>query len=771
MPYSPSLSLVRQPRTLIFGRGSEIAPQTLSQRTVFEPHEGAVLEIYVTASVIALIGALRAVTKGCKTIANLGKAPKEFRGLMSEIDSVHAYLGMLHSVLEMGFNAQAFSALDLSPFDAALSRLKGTVQELQLALKEVETNSESSDNGRKVSKIKWQVYRSQVTQLRDRVRRGKQDLADNIGLLQLGLGVLHTNLLPNAYDNAEASCLRHNNASSGESQSMTSLNSNQNGVSVAGDHDRIPRCCTVSCPCRCHWPSSTSPQPSVLNTALLIISVFFKSSHWDLSFCDDLACRDISQQKLALVYQTPLFHYAISLRLAWNSTFSRGASLHLRVARIVSHYNEAFDAARYGTVRRMRYLSETRRAYPNDTNEYGEGLLLEAIYYRNHKIINYLIEVGVDAFHQDDCGRSPVSIIHLDIKYRRLPIDNRNKLHLLAQEQWNLNSPKYILHEALAKGGISEIQLILDKYPSLVNQPAENNYTPLHLAALIANCHEAIELLLARGADPHKLDIAGRVPLHYAIIENDYKAAEILLRFNSDINMPDRFNTTLLDYALYYSSSNVLSLLLSTTAKVPNRALYSMSDSFTQFALKPRHYSRDKEDIEALAHHLLNSGITFEDEGQRAIEEAVKRDNTHIVDVLLKLGAKVSRRYEGRYNALHHAGLYATLGTIETLRRAKIEGIDPDEEHNGWTAMELFEWRETRADEKLFVWQTTPTAEESASFRALINEIRERNNNEKTTLDADGLEDSTSNGENFRLEDKEAQEADEQLPVPGRWIE
>lgn len=94
---------------------------------------------------------------------------------------------MLHSVLDMGSSTQAFAAVDLNPLGGALSRLDYTTQELRLAIKQAETDSKTSEDGRRISKMKWQVYKSKIMQIRDEVRYRRQDLADKIGLLQLAL--------------------------------------------------------------------------------------------------------------------------------------------------------------------------------------------------------------------------------------------------------------------------------------------------------------------------------------------------------------------------------------------------------------------------------------------------------------------------------------------------------------------------------------------------------------------------------------------------------
>ncbi|TGJ81790.1 hypothetical protein E0Z10_g6970 [Xylaria hypoxylon] len=657
----------------------------------------------ITASVIALIGALRAVTKGYKSITDLGKAPQEFRDLVGEIESVHAYLGMLHSVLDMGSSVQAFAALDLTPLGSALSRLDYTIQELQTALKQTETDSKTSEEGRKLSKIKWQVYKSKVAQLRDEVRSRKQDLVDKIGLLQLALGVLHTSLLPNAYVRAEVSYTRRDHSSSGQAKSTVLLNNKQNE--------------TLS-------PMAMGSQPWLLSTVRQLLSLFTTSMYWETSLCDDPACRDISQQKIALVYQIPLFHFAVSLRLTWDSVFGPGASLYLRVARIVTD-TSAFATIQYGTVQRLRFLFDEGIALPNDIQQYGESLLLMAVIYNRTEMIDYLLA----GFSYEDT--------------------------------YDLKPPENPLQEALRKGDSVELELILNEYPSLVNELAEYGPPPLHIAT-INGLHSAMELLLLRGADPWKRDAFGDTAIHRAITWNDYKATEILLRFPGNYNLLDRYDRSLLEIALLYSSSKIICLLLSSGIRAGVQ-LDPASNAFRILARRDPSKSQDENGLEAIVHHLLNAGYSFDDDDdcERWWNNAVARDNYHMLRILLKNGLKLSQRKGGDYNILHCAANHATLDTIEVLREANIREFDVDAEFSGWTAMGLFEYRGTCPDGELLAGQTRPTAEDTVAFMALINEVRERrerNNDENTLLGVNGPEGNNS-------------KTDEQPSLPGAWVE
>ncbi|KAI1738790.1 ankyrin [Xylaria scruposa] len=718
----------------------------------------------LTASVIAVIGALRAVTKGYKCIADIGRASQEFIELVDEIESVHAYLGMLHSVL--GSSTQAFATVDLTPLGAAISRLDYTIQRLQSALKQVEADSKTSDD-RKISKIKWQIYKSRIIQLRDEVHSRKQDLVDKVGILQLALSLLHTNLLPISCAKTQISY--NDNSSSGRLQSTAILKNKQSNFLSAGPCSQARRGCNASCSCRCHRPSGTNSQPWLLITIRQILSLVTTTSYWEPALCDDQVCRDATEQKLALVYQIPLLQHAIWFRLTWTSVFGPGASLHLRVARVVPH-SRARTVAACGTPQMLQYLFETRKALPNDMAPSGESLLLTAISYYNNEVIDYLLELGADTSQPDFFGCSPALLVRYRARHEPSLYRSINKLQILAEDYCSSELLEYPLLEALANGTDADFERALNEYPSLVNEPTEFGLTLLHRATKLGRC-SAMKLLLLRGADPNKRDVFWRAPLHLAIMANNSEAVQILLPFASDISLLDRRGRNPLELALWWSSSEIISLLLSSSMNKGKLIRDDPWNAFEWLANRKSSYCEDEDELEAIAHSLLNAGLKFDDYGGVPCEQAARDNNCHALRVLLKLGAKFYIPEEGEASILHTAGYYANLETIELLREVDIKELDPDAKFGGWTALEIFEHRETHTGGELHPRQKKPNEEESMAFRTLINEVRERYNNTRILLEADGpkVDNSEENGAFLNKEDRKA--VGKQQPLPGAWVE
>lgn len=145
----------------------------------------------------------------------------------------------------------------------------------------------------------------------------------------------------------------------------------------------------------------------------------------------------------------------------------------------------------------------------------GQTPLHNAARGNNRQGAEFLLDRGVDVNARANNGDTPV---HMAACRRR-----KDVLELLLARGGEIN-----LHDAAAIGDCTRAKEILKDNPRLVFAKDIDGWTPLHWAALHGN-KEAVELLLANGANPRAEDNTGQMPWHKASgIGSDKDTLELL---------------------------------------------------------------------------------------------------------------------------------------------------------------------------------------------------------------------------------------------------
>lgn len=99
-----------------------------------------------------------------------------------------------------------------------------------------------------------------------------------------------------------------------------------------------------------------------------------------------------------------------------------------------------------------------------------------------------------------------------------------------------------------------------------INKASKNGFTPLLLAAYELN-FKMVKVLLELGADPNKANIkSGKTPIMYAMTNNRIDITELLLDYNADINIKDK-------YGFYWKNIINDSTFMTKFEKLINRTL------------------------------------------------------------------------------------------------------------------------------------------------------------------------------------------------------
>lgn len=287
-----------------------------------------------------------------------------------------------------------------------------------------------------------------------------------------------------------------------------------------------------------------------------------------------------------------------------------------------------------------------------------DGALVQAVFYNNRRIVEYLLRRGANMNGRDANGWSP-----LEASFRRGG-DHPGMVRMLITGGVDLRQAFTngwtMVHAAADRAWGKIMQVGLDAGVPVDSRESNGGYTPLMIAVQNGKNLAAVKALIAAGADVNARGFASgdeQTPLMILARYGDFwDMAETLINAGADVNATDSKGQSALLFAVERNAKMVVRLLLEKGAD-PN--------------------------VRAHPQPHIPAGYL----GATVLKLAAEKRDTYVARLLLEAGAVVNSIEAYNFTPLHQAVFNNNLAMVRLLLE---HGADPNaiEEESGRTPLD-----------------------------------------------------------------------------------
>ncbi|KAI0118337.1 ankyrin [Nemania sp. FL0031] len=737
-----------------------------------------------TASIIALVQAAVAVSKGVRFLRSFGQIPSEFTDLLNELSTLHAVIEQVEVALRewetlrptTSYSA-SLQSVDSSKVLSLKDNLAQVVEELDALCHRLEAprkrgKKQGHDERPAVSKLRWQKERSNIARLRYKAQSSRELLSLCFSAFSSSQAQQHVkvtldmqqmlftatgNILQLQIQNAEAEegsrailkqlqesvdLLKQNLADRKLENGIRTSKSLLDPRSMIQFQATLVRECPSTCNCNCHH-FKHSRSPTWLAT--LIGNLFLQYNTipvFKRPTCDKLVCTAKSLPSVRLYYAFPqwLVARSIELNVSWSSLFGPGSSLHIRVPRVLLSH-PIWRAIQFGDIHWVRNGLANKSVLPTDVDRWGRSLATIALHNHQYELAKLFAQQGCDIHSKDIFGQTAASTAKLmqSISYYSPDIIQKMDAHknLLAEFSLRQHMRETVqsskIHQAIIQDEDESFSAFINVDSIEVNQLDGFGFAPLHWATYRRKS-KIVRALLEAGAAPNIRSTKGDAPLSIAAKSHDVDSVRLLLEFGADVNLPNPFTGYTAIFAAY-RHTEISRLLLDYGAHLGRETINGLQTPLYYAAQESYDRKPNSEDRSLWAEWfqcLLSAGLDIDNQsGTHAMAPimlSLWNRNTILLELLIDAGARLDLIDSKQRGILHYAVLSTTTESIEILRRAKISSINPDlPDAEGETPLMWLASRMYASDENLAAGERRVTTDEFWAFKSLVDEIRERN--------------------------------------------
>ena len=240
------------------------------------------------------------------------------------------------------------------------------------------------------------------------------------------------------------------------------------------------------------------------------------------------------------------------------------------------------------------------------------------------------------------------------------------------------------IHEGLLGLSSLSLEMAFQQSPEIsINDGDMKGRTALAWSAS-RNDPTALEFILHKGADVHKVDRTLQTPLHSAAISNSYSCARLLLRHGSKVDCIDYKGWAAIHYVATNSdNTDLLDLLISYQADI---------DALTNSGYSPLHLAIDWQNFR-IATKIIQLGANihvYAKNGFSALSTAIWRKAHPLIKTFLRKGADHTIEIVNYGSILHWIAQHADIKTLQILTAGSLSPRDTNLlRHDGLTAIDV----------------------------------------------------------------------------------
>ena len=241
------------------------------------------------------------------------------------------------------------------------------------------------------------------------------------------------------------------------------------------------------------------------------------------------------------------------------------------------------------------------------------------------------------------------------------------------------------LHIAAWKNSVKIAELLIENHAVIDICGYLDFVTPLYLA-VVNNSLIMVKLLLNKKANANKVDDIGRTALHIAVVNNSMELAKILIKNNpKDINTPDKQGMSPLLLAVSLDFAEMAELLLRYEADVNTVRLSNQGESALHVAVRKNSF--------VMTELLLKSGarpnIATVQQETPLHWATFAKPNQEIIELLLMRGALPNSVDINGHSILHFATYFRSDKIVERILKCPLIEVDSKDKSTKMSPLHL----------------------------------------------------------------------------------